>query len=242
MSQAMRSTARQRPRPKPSIEPVHVDELLLAPGMGGFLGILDPPVPVPHLQKLVDELRGASSQPSAQARQRNPVTAQAGAWEALAATALDGDGLRFSSWFCDRTGALLGRMWLQEKELSGITEAWLRVAADVEKLHRQATLICFAPAIRKEINQMKKMRTASARLAHRPDAAEATWEEWISPAEAKADSPGYARVPTARNGNRSSLQEAISRLAYSYWEARGQHGGSAEEDWLRAEAEICRQA
>jgi hypothetical protein len=34
------------------------------------------------------------------------------------------------------------------------------------------------------------------------------------------------------------MQEAISRRAYSYWEARGFQGGSANEDWLRAEAEI----
>jgi len=31
--------------------------------------------------------------------------------------------------------------------------------------------------------------------------------------------------------------EEIARLAYSYWEARGRTGGSAEEDWLRAERE-----
>jgi hypothetical protein len=29
----------------------------------------------------------------------------------------------------------------------------------------------------------------------------------------------------------------IARLAYSYWEARG-GGGSAEEDWYRAEQEL----
>jgi hypothetical protein len=33
-------------------------------------------------------------------------------------------------------------------------------------------------------------------------------------------------------------REAVARLAYSYWEARGFAGGSAEEDWLRAEQEI----
>ena len=33
-------------------------------------------------------------------------------------------------------------------------------------------------------------------------------------------------------------QEEIARLAYSYWEARGGEGGSAEEDWLRAEQEL----
>jgi hypothetical protein len=32
----------------------------------------------------------------------------------------------------------------------------------------------------------------------------------------------------------------IARLAYSYWEARGPNGGSALEDWLRAERELTR--
>jgi len=35
-----------------------------------------------------------------------------------------------------------------------------------------------------------------------------------------------------------SLQEAVARLAYSYWEARGYQGGSPEADWLRAEQEL----
>jgi hypothetical protein len=30
----------------------------------------------------------------------------------------------------------------------------------------------------------------------------------------------------------------IARLAYSYWEARGRQGGSAVEDWFRAESEL----
>jgi DUF2934 family protein len=32
--------------------------------------------------------------------------------------------------------------------------------------------------------------------------------------------------------------EEIAKLAYSRWEARGGVGGSAEEDWLVAEAEL----
>jgi len=32
-------------------------------------------------------------------------------------------------------------------------------------------------------------------------------------------------------------REEIERLAHSYWEARGGVGGSAEEDWYRAERE-----
>ncbi len=35
-----------------------------------------------------------------------------------------------------------------------------------------------------------------------------------------------------------SHREAVARLAYSYWEARGYQGGSPEADWLRAEQEI----
>jgi len=35
-------------------------------------------------------------------------------------------------------------------------------------------------------------------------------------------------------------QEAIARLAYSYWEARGGKGGSPWEDWFRAEQELLR--
>jgi len=34
------------------------------------------------------------------------------------------------------------------------------------------------------------------------------------------------------------VQDDIARLAYSYWEARGGNGGSAEEDWYRAEQEL----
>ena len=32
--------------------------------------------------------------------------------------------------------------------------------------------------------------------------------------------------------------EEIAKLAYSYWEARGYQGGSAEGDWVRAEQEL----
>jgi len=33
-------------------------------------------------------------------------------------------------------------------------------------------------------------------------------------------------------------QAEIARLAYFLWEARGGNGGSAEEDWYRAEQQI----
>jgi Protein of unknown function (DUF2934) len=33
-------------------------------------------------------------------------------------------------------------------------------------------------------------------------------------------------------------REEIARLAYEYWQERGCPEGSAEDDWLRAEAEL----
>ena len=43
--------------------------------------------------------------------------------------------------------------------------------------------------------------------------------------------PAFAAPP-------APTHEQIARLAHSYWEARGRQGGSAEQDWLRAEAEL----
>jgi hypothetical protein len=55
--------------------------------------------------------------------------------------------------------------------------------------------------------------------------------------EAVAESAAAAPAPTSTSEDPASEREAIARLAYSYYEARGYQGGSAEEDWLRAEAE-----
>ena len=43
---------------------------------------------------------------------------------------------------------------------------------------------------------------------------------------------------TVQTPARVVAREEIARLAYSYWEARGYQGGSAEEDWFRAEREL----
>ena len=45
---------------------------------------------------------------------------------------------------------------------------------------------------------------------------------------------------TAENSpvSNGSLHDEIALLAYSYWEERGCQGGSAEDDWLRAEQVI----
>jgi len=59
----------------------------------------------------------------------------------------------------------------------------------------------------------------------KPQGVEAPVEEIAAPAAAPAAQP----VENPR--------EAIAKIAYGYWEARGCVGGSADEDWVRAEAE-----
>jgi hypothetical protein len=54
-------------------------------------------------------------------------------------------------------------------------------------------------------------------------------EERNQPTEAQVVSQVVSRVVSPVE---------IARLAYSYWEARGRQGGSAAEDWFRAEREL----
>src|SRR5450759_2185048 len=56
-----------------------------------------------------------------------------------------------------------------------------------------------------------------------------------------ASEPGILSVATAAAVAAmpsGSFQDAVARLAYSYWEARGSQGGSPEADGLRAEQEL----
>jgi hypothetical protein len=51
--------------------------------------------------------------------------------------------------------------------------------------------------------------------------------------------PSQVDYPTIEHGVEQELTDAeIADRAYSYWEARGYQGGSAEEDWLRAVQEL----
>jgi len=55
------------------------------------------------------------------------------------------------------------------------------------------------------------------------------------------DLPASAGRPISARGDEDPervRQQQIARLAHSYWESRGGQGGSAEEDWLRAEREL----
>ena len=83
---------------------------------------------------------------------------------------------------------------------------------------------------------MRKGKTGVA--VHHGTTSQVGWEDWIHTNGASKASAVDGLGPLATNGDSDQLREAISRLAYSYWEARGWQGGSPEEDWLRAEAEM----
>jgi hypothetical protein len=60
-------------------------------------------------------------------------------------------------------------------------------------------------------------------------------------------SPKVKTVPSQKTEHADlatsiSVQEKVALLAYRYWEERGKQGGSAEEDWFRAEREILGQS
>ena len=57
---------------------------------------------------------------------------------------------------------------------------------------------------------------------------------------ARTHSPAAPEVATAVAPAPTAQppREAVARLAYTYWEARGYQGGSPEEDWNRAEHEL----
>lgn len=48
--------------------------------------------------------------------------------------------------------------------------------------------------------------------------------------------------PVSIQTGTDNAEESIARIAYSYWESRGRQGGSALEDWVRAEHEYRQRA
>ncbi len=77
----------------------------------------------------------------------------------------------------------------------------------------------------------------------------------VTPAvPARAAKPRTPRVKTAQHSkivpaepavvmaSPENPQEAIAKIAYSYWESRGYQGGAALEDWVRAEREYRQRA
>ena len=73
------------------------------------------------------------------------------------------------------------------------------------------------------------------RIVHREGAA--------SPKKRSAGSMAARTAPRGRRERTTDSASApdpaeVARLAYFYWESRGGRGGTAEEDWLRAEGEL----
>jgi hypothetical protein len=56
------------------------------------------------------------------------------------------------------------------------------------------------------------------------------------------DEPGIIRAETLAASDEldAPTHVDIAELAYSYWEARGGHGGSPWDDWFRAKEELSR--
>jgi hypothetical protein len=77
-----------------------------------------------------------------------------------------------------------------------------------------------------------RRKSASPKRVARPLAVESSNPPAFEP-EVVPVAPVAAMVTPAE-----SFQDAVARLAYSYWEARGCQGGSPEADWLRAEQEL----
>ena len=75
-------------------------------------------------------------------------------------------------------------------------------------------------------------QTAKSKTSNSDSGPRQSMPEHTRSAEYRADNMDPSDMGEDRN------QQEIARLAYSYWEAREGGNGSAEGDWLRAEAEL----
>ena len=77
-------------------------------------------------------------------------------------------------------------------------------------------------------------------MSHSCRLSRSSWKRDYVRAEASAHAgiiPDAA--PCEGSGRPRPAREEIAKLAYSYWEGRGGEGGSALEDWVRAERELA---
>jgi hypothetical protein len=54
--------------------------------------------------------------------------------------------------------------------------------------------------------------------------------------------PANKQTSTAKSVPKAPTHQEIARLAEKYWAERGHSDGHAEQDWLRAERELLKQA
>jgi hypothetical protein len=94
-----------------------------------------------------------------------------------------------------------------------------------------------APARRKTVAAPRKRAAAESSS---PVTEAATAETTAEPnAEPTVDPISEIVFPYAAV---TPTSEQIAALAYSYWVERGYTDGSPQQDWLRAEAELCQRA
>ena len=88
---------------------------------------------------------------------------------------------------------------------------------------------------------MPKRKTAEADIspAESPKRAPATKPK-APAAMHKRATPSLKTLSLKDTAERVIPVDEISRLAYSYWESRACRGGSAEDDWFRAERELLK--
>ena len=99
-----------------------------------------------------------------------------------------------------------------------------------------------APVARKGVARKKKASPASA-VTRRSSTRNAWSRQEPAPLDnltpkTRAGAGSGSEKASASEGNGHFEHEEIARLAYSSWEARGCQGGSPEEDWFRAQAEV----
>jgi Protein of unknown function (DUF2934) len=114
---------------------------------------------------------------------------------------------------------------------------------------RAAKPLASAPAAAKEAKvakpkslSAKSRLTSSERTTHSTSLHRAAKPATV-PSEAAPEMPlaspavEHAKAPITTK-HRHFTHDEVSKLAYSYWLARGKHGGNAHEDWIRAEHEL----
>ena len=78
---------------------------------------------------------------------------------------------------------------------------------------------------------------AAPRRAAQPRAPRVTAATHSKSASTETVSATAVTEPTVPATDSENPHDVIARLAYSYWEARGQQGGTPSDDWFRAEGE-----
>ncbi len=90
---------------------------------------------------------------------------------------------------------------------------------------------------KKQVNVKENAAAATPALPARAAKPRAPRVKAAQHSKIVSSEPAAVAVQTAADNSPEDAEAAIARIAYGYWEARGYQGGSAIEDWVRAESE-----